>query len=509
MWSSGKLVSGTSSGALLGEPRFCRLRLNRPILAHCGDCHMNDGRDLKYFNYSNYSIIQRSKFHGLSELQGQQIASYIRAGLPKVPNPGEPWNPPYQPGPGLESQPVAKWAAGAGIQWVLDNDLATLPYIYPNGYLESAVDAANGWIDMIEIPVANQLPDWNHWLPQIHPIDAFGANTWTPSSMNQRYLSMRNSLTTNLTAYISPPTGTSEALGNFSAFNQDLWNFSQTDKNALYGGINGCGTNALAYQVLNVGRWQLTKQFELFQDFALEGLIPAATGMSAVTPDNRAWDGGAVFLDSAKRLCSGASANAFNGSAQLDDGYAGQIYMLAIILNSGHRQRNGNDPIDWAYNHDVQGKIHWTNPYPMVANFLEMYIRGQQEQVVPGAAPLDQNFGWNPTWGARIQALVNPEYNASGFGPFTSLLPGQALTPILQTWLAQMQMFTPAQYYAAGEADPSYVPSNNYDSSEIGDQIYNMIPLFRQYGADGPTLNSIAQWAARVWPLGDWTALEQ
>jgi len=49
------------------------------IRAHCSDCHAYDGRDLKYFGFSNGSIIARSRFHGLSDLQGRQIASYIRS----------------------------------------------------------------------------------------------------------------------------------------------------------------------------------------------------------------------------------------------------------------------------------------------------------------------------------------------------------------------------------------------------------------------------------------------
>ena len=91
-----------------------------PIQAHCSDCHTIDGRDLKYFNYSNNSIEARAVFHGLTAQQGAQIASYIRS--LNLPNPGMPWNPPYQPGPGLDSQPVTNWAAGAGLDAVLDND---------------------------------------------------------------------------------------------------------------------------------------------------------------------------------------------------------------------------------------------------------------------------------------------------------------------------------------------------------------------------------------------------
>src|SRR5438094_227083 len=36
----------------------------QPIHAHCSDCHAHDGRDLKYFSFSNASIIARSRFHG-------------------------------------------------------------------------------------------------------------------------------------------------------------------------------------------------------------------------------------------------------------------------------------------------------------------------------------------------------------------------------------------------------------------------------------------------------------
>ena len=137
------------------------------IRAHCSDCHTEDGRDLKYFNFSNRSIIARSQFHGLSQLQGQQIASYIRS-LP-VPNPGRPWNPPYQPGPGLDVQPEANWAAGAGLQWVLENDVDALPFIFPRNSI--------GNLNPREIPIAFPLPDWNHWLPRVHPLDARGMHS--------------------------------------------------------------------------------------------------------------------------------------------------------------------------------------------------------------------------------------------------------------------------------------------------------------------------------------------
>lgn len=99
------------------------------IQAHCGDCHTQDGRDLKYFNYSNLSIRTRAMFHGLTAQQGDQIASYIRTLNAPAPANGRPWNPPYQPGPGLDSQPVTDWAAGAGLAGVLNSDMDMMQYL--------------------------------------------------------------------------------------------------------------------------------------------------------------------------------------------------------------------------------------------------------------------------------------------------------------------------------------------------------------------------------------------
>ena len=55
------------------------LNSGRIIHASCADCHAQDGRDLKYFNYSNASIQARSVFHGLTPTQGEQIASFVRS----------------------------------------------------------------------------------------------------------------------------------------------------------------------------------------------------------------------------------------------------------------------------------------------------------------------------------------------------------------------------------------------------------------------------------------------
>jgi hypothetical protein len=166
-----------------------------PIVAHtlraaCASCHAADGRDLQYFNYSNHAIVQRSRFHGLSEGQGQQIAAYLRSSLhDSVPNVKQaaPWNPPYQPGPGLDAKPDYEWAAGAGIDAVLSSAEAFAKAFVgqpidssPLSLVQAEIDAVmdpKGKLDIREMPIALELPDWNAWLPNLHPLDV-----WTPEA---------------------------------------------------------------------------------------------------------------------------------------------------------------------------------------------------------------------------------------------------------------------------------------------------------------------------------------
>ncbi len=144
------------------------------LKATCSHCHTPDGRDLKYFNFSSWSIEARSVFHKLTAVQGKQIASYIRSLPTPAPTQVRPWNPPYQPGPGLDARPVEEWSAGAGLDAALPRNADTLWYIFPDGLNRADMKrrmetTAN--LNLRELPMALQLPDWNEWLPTTHPVD--------------------------------------------------------------------------------------------------------------------------------------------------------------------------------------------------------------------------------------------------------------------------------------------------------------------------------------------------
>jgi hypothetical protein len=148
------------------------------INAKCTDCHATDGYDLKYFNYSDKSIVARSKYHGLNNDDSVAIASYIRSLNVPYQEKGRPWNPPYQPGPGIDSKPVSSWAAGAGIEAIADYDLQTYKALFPNG-VDGGIKYDDGLgpidfgksLNMREIPIVIQFPDWKDWLPRHHVKD--------------------------------------------------------------------------------------------------------------------------------------------------------------------------------------------------------------------------------------------------------------------------------------------------------------------------------------------------
>src|SRR5207244_2151827 len=97
-------------------------------------CHTTTGGDLKYVNMSNKALKQRTIFHGFTEQDGDDIAAYIRSLSGTVPTKSRPWNPPYQPGPGLSTATAHDFFAGCGIDCVLTYGYADfLEYLAPAG----------------------------------------------------------------------------------------------------------------------------------------------------------------------------------------------------------------------------------------------------------------------------------------------------------------------------------------------------------------------------------------
>ena len=270
LWRTAQLTAPTTTGT-------------KSLRARCMDCHAQDGRDLKYFNYSNTSIRARSVFHGLTAQQGDQIASYIRT--LNVPNPGRPWNPPFQPGPGLDSQPVENWSAGAGLSAVLPSDAAMVPLVSPT--LSSADFNPNGYANAREIAVAFQFPDWNSWLPGIHPLDAW-PTLFPASPPNVDYAAIRTAL--------APAPSSASRYGGA----KDRIGMWTTDRAVFMGGLTPTSNSSPAWAnpdtanaLYSFAQWQDVKTWEVNQEFGLEGMAQVVFG--ATIGDTRMVHEHAVF----------------------------------------------------------------------------------------------------------------------------------------------------------------------------------------------------------------------
>jgi hypothetical protein len=449
----------------------------RVILAHCSDCHAQDGRDLKYFNFSNRSIIARSRFHGLSELQGRQIASYIRS-LP-VPNPGRPWNPPYQPGPGLDGQPVAYWAAGAGLTWALDNDAGALPFIFKERSREGALlvtPAAfrpDADLNPREIPIALQLPDWNHWLPRLHPRDFRGA-AFDSSEFSRLY---RASDFAKLAA-----------TGGIPAF-FDKWTKS---RNAFLTPHLAAGsrkwTPELADAFYSAQLWQLVKTWEITQQFSLEDAGPQP---SQAGPEPRFWPN---TMPAATAPVAADIPNGPNGmgrSALTNEYFNNAWYEVQVLVNSGNHRHHGREPIDWVYLVGHFLVLQRLSGRPEPGRLLVSVVKAMQS-TDPLIGPDNYAEGWRPERNVGPGILVGQEW-APAFRTLPAGVKKAIAESLLSAWLDKTMQYPAVSYFVLGGGPATYkLPTHLQDIS--GGKVWEAAPQFQAAGVGPPLIERLDAW---------------
>ncbi len=478
----------------------------------CSDCHAQDGRDLKYFGYTNNSIYQRCLFHGLTHTQALQIASYVRA-LP-VAVAGRPWNPPYQPGAGLDRRPLAQWAAGAGLDAVLPKDADMLPYLFPHGITKGGI-GTNDTLDMRELPIALQLPDWNHWLPRVHPKDAWGdafTSSWFASFYDghgpnkEPRGSFREMLARPDAAYHTSFTAAPDAnlyhmLGTWSG--QDQGGFMLQHRQGA------AWTPAYVDKMESTALWRLVKDWEIMQEFHLEGNAPLIFPAPAGAPqagERRSWLSESAFLASPAFV--GVPENGV-GHSRLEYEYRTNAwYYLQVVLNSGSRHRNGQHPVDWGYAVGRTGDLARASGQPGLLRTAAMLIKAMQQSDTNGT--VETQYGWFPHFAGDMRFFywmhgspdgadifsANPDRNAAIYA--------QIATAVAGAQFDRMQRYTPAQYQAGTQGGESSVVYG-------GDSLFNMqketLSDLHQIGVDPALLRREAAWDKTVWPNFAWDTL--
>jgi hypothetical protein len=447
-----------------------------PIRANCSSCHAQDGRDLKYFNYSNNSIRTRSIFHGLTAQQGDQIACYIRS--LNAPNPGRPWNPPYQPGPGTDSKPVSDWAAGAGLDAVLDHDSDMLPYLMPNGI--PANWAWNAYLNARETPIALQLPDWNHWLPTVHPLDGWG-DQFTNSSLQTEYVNIRSQLRPDDAAsYATVKDSIAYWLTRDISF-QGL--IIQPQSSPLW------NDPAFVGKFYSYRLWSIVKLWELNQEFQLEGMSRAIFGPQAA---DRAWYTNMAFSASPfMTRIPRPSPGIGNGTKVAHIYLSFAWYQMQLILNDGNGKAAGTNPIDWGYSLGYpENDLTWDsdNARPRV---------GSAGLLVEWMVKTLQAIAGNDTNPLRLVVFPAQVSTWSEIPASTKL---QIMNAWVGTWFSKYGGYTALQMYATGLASPAI----DLTQESFGGDVMYALPQLRYQGVNPALLNQVAAWASTIWPGYNW-----
>jgi hypothetical protein len=516
-----------------------------PIQASCGSCHATDGRDLKFFNYSNRTIIARSRGHGLTEEEGKQIAAYIRSvelekedGSPYV-APGRPWNPPYQPGPsgfgpegqqGPDEADPVYWAAGAGLDWVLDREREVpnterdmLAYIFPkNGDPSNGVDwntdGSLNWhhiahdknLNLREMPITSQFPDWNNWLPRIHPLDVPTLD-FEGSATNARY---QGSLQTALAQ-----RDLDEIDREVKRLHQDF----RSDNFHNFDQPSGWTDNQFAIARFSAYAWKAMKVWEVFHRHHLENV---ADDMYCEGNPDIDWCEPLGWMGSQRTLFDVAPhISAPTGQRGAPWIYADEKqehvfshlwYQLQMVVNpSTSPGSNAQNPVDVSYQ-----RSHTTTPYGHydVGQGLKMFaseikIRQEFDDGFDTSVP---NTGWIAWWSPHRQTrhLVGAERGWHSTAIFQNLdapLRKELLTALYRMWwdFHEKQGVTQTDVSPIPRGDHptwepnTYVPSatDYVNPRDYATGIYRHMIEAADLNMVRPGIfDTVATWAQTMWP---------
>lgn len=530
LWTNGVIVNDSVNGT--------------PIKAKCASCHFADGSDLKYFNYSNGSIISRSRFHGLTQQQGEQIASYIRSST--KPNPGRPWNPPFQPGAGLDPDPgddaatrqqkAQSWMAGAGLSAGALLESQMLPHIFPEGTSPAAIakviDHEKNF-SVREIPVPIQFPDWNNWLPDIAPEDMWPTAFYydQPYAL---YTALRNTLNTTGVAAL---TAAGQLNATFEDFNMDLRNwyggdFRLVDMDPANEPAVSLARNPWLSRedvVRSLVKWMAIKMMEVVRDYDLEDEHDAfSAGDPMYEPELLAIPGGgrlSIVFAHAPHIISDNWLNFEHQPENLGKMESNQWYHLQLCLNSGFRtQVNMNVPLDWDYQllhlqsaserggrwFGLQRLITHIKMYQSRDNGAGIRISGFSMRTLVPWRLYSDSFRDRSLHKGALDAL-EPGLWRKCFEEFMyewmDVVESMDLNdPVLVPRSMERHELEPATYvpvpWGGGTAKYFQHPSEVY-----ADLMYRLLPLLPADGIDEMLLTDLREWCKLAWPLGNWDSL--
>jgi hypothetical protein len=508
------------------------------IWASCADCHVKNGYDLEYFAFSNKSIVERSRFHGLSAEEGKQIAAYIRSleltteDGSTIDPPGRPWDPPYQPGPtaagsradgaprtqgqSFSALDPIHWAAGAGVEWALDSDAEMKDFLFPNGVVYEGDAKVESSLNMRNLPTAAQMPDWNEWLPVHHPIDVWGEEFESSAVWNAYQNEVPDLIA-------QAKNGNVKKAGRAAhLFHHHLQASPEQFRNVPI-------PAPYEYEAAELSRmqWGAVKTFETLHTNHFENDAEEVYGPSA---EPLQWlSNSRIIFDQAPHIQGWVKGE---GSGIMDRYHDAAWYHLQLVINSGSGISTRNSPVDWGYLYshtkaanDVGGPHAW--------RYVASYLRAVQN-----ANGLDADYsdtspeGWwmkrtSPAMMERqlghlaknvLPALSADEYRRVLNVSMQALMSGLEDTDFSE-WARngldasqhdrqfgiEPESHDPLHIKDYGSsADPLDRWTYRYDDTTYADHFWTALEYFGEDGAAYSVLQQMATWAETAWPKGDW-----
>ena len=517
------------------------------LSATCSNCHAADGRDLQYFAYSNWSIQERSKFHGLSELEGKQIASYIRS-LDIEPH-GRPWNPPYQPGPGLDSKPVEQWAAGAGVDAVLERDEDMLPHLLPQGTSQGAINDALSIKDTLnvrELPIPVQFPDWQAWLPHVHPRDFWGG-AYDESDAARVYEEVSAAFGGGASTDLGEAEDLIESLmartwdATFPTMRGEI-PCKRYEEGKARGDLKPTLMDSLPSSktcedgLQSVNHLLAVKNWELFHTYNLEQAPPQLYPYG----EARGWIGLERNVFEVAPHRSADSTSYFSHQSEAVGAYENNAwYHLQLVLNPGYRDSDTFRPQDWFYTGDWVALSARRNEVELPLLFTATHLKMLQNLDLAGPDGQGEDTGPNQRgwwiafvhpWRLESRLHMNNGQPLAELDGYEGGLRVKVANALLREWLDKTRSYAvselprrddPSEPGGDAYEHPDYVvptdvptgvadcfyscPGEGYQARDL----YRALHRFREMGVDAGLRGEIIDWAKEVWshPQNDWDAL--
>ena len=527
----------------------------RIITASCADCHAKNGRDLKYFGFSNASIIKRSQFHGLTEFQGKKIANYVRSQDVPTPKNGRPWNPPYQPGVNIDSKALTDWSAGAGLAAVLEKDEDVLPFLIGTTRSQSAIDkklSIKQTLNLRELPIPFQLPDWMAWLPTIHPLDIWTENEFEPvlEGFNQANEKLGNSFRNR--SLDKPETGKQvesfrqavnsfatlvrgpkpcKRFANFKAQGKKLdANTHKRIDNMLKADRRGFSCEQM---LQNLNQWHAVRNWELHEQYGLSALPRKLYRYG----EKRGWLGSerGAFDIAAHRSANNSNHFSYQSKA-VGAHHSNAWYYLQAVVNAGYRDQKTFTPQDWFYTGNWAAISARDNQVNLAATFTALHLKMMQNLDLTGPDGLGDDAGPNKNgwwiqfvhpWRLYDRLHRSDGFPLNGLDEYGPSLRRKVLNSLLQSWLDKTSSYRIKDLprYKANGPNPTELdlrsdffepyrytvdtslpkrnaacyfscPGQGYHARDF----YLVMKEFKRLGVDDALRDEMIDWLESVWP---------